>query len=73
MKMRKLGSEGLTVSAMGLGCMAMTPLYGVPDPEEAQRTIHAAIDAGITLIDTADAYSGGKNEELVGRGTWRPA
>lgn len=66
MQTRKLGSEGLEVSALGLGCMGMTPLYGTPDPEEAERTIHAAIDAGITLIDTADAYSGGKNEQLVG-------
>ena len=66
MQKRQLGSEGLTVSALGLGCMAMTPLYGTPDPEEAKRTVHAAIDAGITLIDTADAYSGGKNETLVG-------
>jgi len=63
---RQLGNEGLTVSALGLGCMGMTPLYGTPDPEEAKRTVHAAIDAGITMIDTADAYSGGKNETLVG-------
>jgi aryl-alcohol dehydrogenase-like predicted oxidoreductase len=67
MQQRKLGSQGLSVSALGLGCMAMTPIYEKPDPDEAVRTIHAAIDAGITLIDTADAYSNGKNEELVGR------
>jgi aryl-alcohol dehydrogenase-like predicted oxidoreductase len=47
--------------------MGMTPIYDKPDPEEAVRTIHAAIDAGVTMIDTADAYNGGKNEELVGR------
>jgi aryl-alcohol dehydrogenase-like predicted oxidoreductase len=58
---------GLEVSAVGLGCMAMTPLYDKPDPEEAIRTVHAAIDAGVTMIDTADAYNDGKNEELVGR------
>jgi len=66
MDKRKLGGEGLEVSALGLGCMGMTPLYGTPDPEEARRTIHSALDAGITLIDTADAYSGGNNEVLVG-------
>jgi len=67
MQQRKLGSQGLSVSALGLGCMAMTPIYEKPDPDEAVRTIHAAIDAGITLIDTADAYNNGKNEELVGQ------
>lgn len=67
MQQRSLGRHGLKVSALGLGCMAMTPLYDKPDPDEAVRTIHAAVDAGITMIDTADAYSGGKNEELVGR------
>ena len=67
MQQRKLGSQGPGVSALGLGCMAMTPIYGKPDPDEAVRTLHAAIDAGITLIDTADAYNNGKNEELVGR------
>ena len=67
MKTRELGNQGLSVSALGLGCMGMTPLYGVPDPQEAQYTLHEAIDKGITLVDTADAYSGGKNEELVGK------
>ncbi len=66
MNKRKLGSQGLKVSAMGLGCMGMTPLYGTPDPEEAKRTIHRAVDAGVTMIDTADAYNGGNNEILVG-------
>ena len=66
MEKRKLGTHGPEVGAIGLGCMGMTPLYGTPDPEEAKRTIHAAIDAGVTLIDTADAYAGGKNETLVG-------
>jgi aryl-alcohol dehydrogenase-like predicted oxidoreductase len=67
MQQRSLGREGLKVSALGLGCMGMTPVYDKPDPDEAVRTIHAAIDAGITMVDTADAYNGGKNEELVGR------
>src|SRR3546814_4717304 len=67
MQQRSLGNEGLKVSALGLGCMAMTPLYDKPDPNEAARTIDAAIDGGVTMIDTADAYNDGKNEELVGR------
>ena len=45
----------------------MTPIYAKPDPEEAEKTIHLALDLGVTLIDTADMYGGGKNEELVGR------
>jgi aryl-alcohol dehydrogenase-like predicted oxidoreductase len=48
--------------------MGMTPIYDTPDPDEAIATIHAAVDAGATMIDTADMYGGGKNEELVGRG-----
>jgi aryl-alcohol dehydrogenase-like predicted oxidoreductase len=47
--------------------MGMTPIYATPDPDEAIATIRAAVDSGITMIDTADMYSGGKNEELVGR------
>ena len=67
MQTRQLGTHGPRVGALGLGCMGMTPIYATPDPDEAVATIHAAVDAGITLIDTADAYNGGKNEELVGR------
>src|SRR3546814_8293321 len=67
MQQRSLGNEGLKVSALGLGCMAMTPLYDKPDPNEAARTIDAAIDGGVTMIDTADAYNDGKNEELLRR------
>jgi aryl-alcohol dehydrogenase-like predicted oxidoreductase len=48
--------------------MGMTPIYAMPDPDEAIATIRAAVNAGITMIDTADMYAGGKNEELVGRG-----
>jgi aryl-alcohol dehydrogenase-like predicted oxidoreductase len=65
MKTRKLGS--LEVSAIGLGCMSMTPIYNTPDPEESIATIHHALDIGVTLIDTADAYNDGKNESLVGK------
>ena len=68
MQTRQLGSNGPRVSSLGLGCMGMTPIYATPDPDEAIATIHAAVDAGITMIDTADMYAGGKNEELVGRG-----
>jgi len=67
MQTRQLGNNGPTVSALGLGCMGMTPIYATPDPDEAIATIHAAVDAGISMIDTADMYAGGKNEELVGR------
>jgi aryl-alcohol dehydrogenase-like predicted oxidoreductase len=67
MQTRLLGNDGLRVSALGLGCMGMTPIYATPDPDEAIATIRAAVDSGITMVDTADMYSGGKNEELVGR------
>jgi len=67
MQTRQLGSNGPRVSSLGLGCMGMTPIYATPDPDEAIATIHAAVDAGVTMIDTADMYAGGKNEELVGR------
>ena len=66
MQTRQLG--GVSVSAIGLGCMGMTPIYDTPDPAEAKATIHAAVDAGVTMIDTADMYGGGKNETLVGEG-----
>jgi len=62
---RKLGNQ-FEVSALGLGCMGMTPIYGKPDPAEAVETVHKAVDAGVTMIDTADAYARGKNESLVG-------
>jgi aryl-alcohol dehydrogenase-like predicted oxidoreductase len=65
MQKRQIGP--LEVSAIGLGCMGMTPIYGTPDPDECIATVHRAIELGITLIDTADMYGGGKNEELVGR------
>jgi aryl-alcohol dehydrogenase-like predicted oxidoreductase len=65
MKHRRLG--GLEVSSIGLGCMSMTPTYGEPSEPEAVATIHRAIELGVTLVDTADAYNFGANEELVGR------
>jgi len=65
MKRRRLGE--LEVSAIGLGCMSMTPIYGEPSEPEAIATIHRAIELGIDLIDTSDAYGFGANEELIGR------
>jgi len=63
---RKLGA--LDVSAIGLGCMSMTPIYGVPDPAEAAATLQRAPEMGIDFIDTSDAYgANGANEEVVGR------
>ncbi|GHF54951.1 aldo/keto reductase [Streptomyces morookaense] len=67
MKYRKLGADGPDVSAIGLGCMGMSIAYGVPDEEESQRTLDRALETGVTLLDTADAYGQGLNEELVGR------
>ncbi len=66
MKTRKLG--GLEVGAQGLGCMGMSQAYGVFDNEdESIATVHRALDLGVTLLDTANVYGGGVNEELVGR------
>ena len=67
MPTRELGRSGLKVGAIGLGCMGMSQSYGPPDDEECLRTIHRAIDLGVALIDTADAYGSGGNEQLVGR------
>ena len=63
MQMRSLG--GLQVSALGLGCMAMTSLYGEVDEAEAIATVHEALDAGANFLDTADMYGFGTNEELL--------
>ncbi|WP_327705030.1 aldo/keto reductase [Streptomyces decoyicus] len=67
MKQRQLGSRGPNVSALGLGCMGMSTSYGVPDDAESLRTLDRAAGLGVTLLDTADAYGRGANEELLGR------
>ena len=64
---RTLGSTGPQVSAIGLGAMGMSDLYGPADARESIATIHAAIDAGITLIDTGDFYGMGRNEQLIAK------
>ncbi|MGW7635534.1 aldo/keto reductase [Streptomyces decoyicus] len=67
MKQRQLGTHGPNVSALGLGCMGMSTSYGVPDDAESLRTLDRAAGLGITLLDTADAYGRGANEEFLGR------
>jgi len=67
MKTRSLGRSGLTVSALGLGCMSMSEFYGPGDDTESIATVHRAIELGVTFFDTADVYGPFKNEELVGR------
>jgi aryl-alcohol dehydrogenase-like predicted oxidoreductase len=64
---RNLGSEGLVVSELGLGCMGMSEFYGAGDEEESTATIHRAIELGITFLDTADMYGPFTNEKLVGK------
>src|SRR5918997_1657631 len=67
METRKLGSQGLEVSKLGLGCMGMSEFYGTGDEDESVATIHRAIELGITFLDTADMYGPFTNERLVGR------
>jgi aryl-alcohol dehydrogenase-like predicted oxidoreductase len=67
MNQRKLGTTGPEVSAIGLGCMGMSEFYGEVDERESIKTIHKALDLGITLLDTADMYGIGENEVLVGK------
>ena len=62
-----LGSLGLTVSRMGLGCMGMSEFYGKTDDSESIATIHQSLDRGMNFLDTADMYGIGRNEELVGK------
>jgi aryl-alcohol dehydrogenase-like predicted oxidoreductase len=65
MNARSLGTTGLTVSALGLGCMGMSDFYGPADEAESIATIQAALDAGVTLLDTGDYYAAGHNELLI--------
>src|SRR5579885_3392471 len=67
MEKRKLGSQGLVVSTMGLGCMGMSQAYGAPDEAESVATLHRAIELGIDFVDTADVYGNHHNEELLGK------
>jgi aryl-alcohol dehydrogenase-like predicted oxidoreductase len=67
MNFRKLGKQGPTVSAIGLGCMGMSEFYGSTNEDQSIRTIHQALDWGVNFLDTADMYGIGHNEELVGR------
>src|SRR5512144_1855781 len=67
MMQRRLGTTGPEVSAIGLGCMGMSDMYGPADEAESIATIHAALDHGINLLDTGDFYGMGHNEMLIGR------
>ncbi|MBD0369840.1 MAG: aldo/keto reductase [Pyrinomonadaceae bacterium] len=67
MQRRRLGREGLEVSALGLGCMGMSQSYGEADESESIATIHRAIELGVTFFDTAEVYGPYTNEELLGR------
>ena len=64
---RSLGSSGLQVSALGFGCMSLSGVYGKSSDEEGIALIREALDRGITLLDTSDAYGAGHNEQLVGK------
>src|SRR5216684_2356454 len=64
---RKLGATGLNVFPLALGCMGMSGMYGAADDNESISTIHAALDAGVNLIDTGDFYGMGHNEMLISR------
>jgi aryl-alcohol dehydrogenase-like predicted oxidoreductase len=64
---RKLGSSGIESTAIGLGCMSLSGVYGTSSDEQGIALIHEALDRGITMLDTSDAYGNGHNEELVGK------
>ncbi len=67
LKKRKLGTQGLEVSMLGLGCMGMSQSYGVPDDDESIATIHRALELGVDFFDTAEVYGPFINEELLGK------
>lgn len=67
LKTKRLGQSDLEVSAIGLGLMGMSPMYGQVNDEESIRTIHRALELGVTLLDTADVYGNGHNEQLLGK------
>jgi aryl-alcohol dehydrogenase-like predicted oxidoreductase len=67
MQVRKLGSQGLTASQLGLGCMGMSEFYGVKNDEESIKTLHRSVELGINFWDTADVYGPFINEELIGK------
>jgi aryl-alcohol dehydrogenase-like predicted oxidoreductase len=67
MQRRKLGTQGLETSALGLGCMGMSEFYGPSDDAESLTTIDRALEIGVDFLDTADMYGNGENEKLVGR------
>ena len=67
MEKRKLGSQGLSASRLGLACMGMSDFYGATNDEESIKTLHRAFELGVNFWDTADAYGPHLNEELVGK------
>ena len=67
LQQRRIGHSGLSSSALGLGCMGMSEFYGATDEAQSLATLEAALAAGVTLFDTADAYGFGHNEQLLGR------
>ena len=66
MKKRPLGRTGVSVSALGLGCMGMSMAYGTRDDAESIKTVHRALELGIDHLDSAELYGDGHNEELLG-------
>src|SRR3984957_17589916 len=64
---RPLGASGMQATAIGLGCMSLSGTYGASDDDQGIAVIREALDSGITLLDTSDAYGNGHNEELVGK------